>query len=409
MDKEWKPLVRALPLALSLMLAACGTFELQVGPTETLTPVEVTPQPTEAAAPSATPETAAPTATTPPAGDAVLPRAAYFLAGDGQIWRLAVDGRTLTQITDERAAVTEFDVSPVDEALVYVTENTLIRVDADGGGRTVLLTGPALTGAEGEGVTSTLGGPLWSPDGQQIAFGLNGVNLLPAAGGTPQMIQASDAVPQTRTLARFYRPYAWSPDGARLVMQVFFWQEGLVYAVKDVSQPAAAPLEITAACCEPVWSRDGQSLYFYGTDVEGYNPPGLWRVNAATGAAETLLEGRDPNSPTVRTVRYPYEAADGTLYFWMSAQTPDANFVYPQPAQYQLFALPAGATVGVTPTLVRGDSLPVAYGGAEWAENGTLVSLADAQGVTPGGPLVWVALDGGAVVEVPAEGSAPRW
>lgn len=396
-------------LALALTLAACQTLGLDLAPTATLTPVETTAQPTAPIAPTDTPPAADPTATTPAAA-AVLPKAVYYLStDDGQIWRLAADGRTLTQITRERAAIDSYDVSPVEGTLAYVTENTLVRADAEGNNRTVLLTGPALTGAEGEAITSQIIQPLWSPDGQTLAFGLNGVNLLPGAGGTPQMIQASDAVPTTRTEARFYRPYAWSPDGTRLVLQVFFWQEGLVYAVKDVRQPAAAPLEITAACCEPVWSRDGQSLFFYGADIEGYNQPGLWRVNAATGEAETLLEGRDPNSQTVRTVRYPFEAADGTLYFWVAAQTPDANFVYPQPAQYQLFALPAGAAAGTTPTLVRGESLPVAYGGAEWAETGTLVSVTDAQSVTFGGPLVWVALDGGPVVTLSAAGWGPNW
>ena len=240
------------------------------------------------------------------------------------------------------------------------------------------------------------------------------MNLIPAAGGTPQMIQASDAIPQTRAEARFYRPYAWSPDGARLVMAVNYWQEGLAYAVKDLSQPAVTPSDITVACCEPVWSRDSQSLYFFGADVEGYNQPGLWRVNAATGEAETLIEGRDPNSTTVRTVRYAFEAPDGTLYFWLAAQTPNVDFIYPQPPLYQLYALPAGAAAGTEPGLVRGDSLAVNYGGVAWsaeAPAGVLVGMTDPDLMgKPGGPLVWVPLDPASpTVELPADGSALRW
>ncbi|MCC7358996.1 MAG: PD40 domain-containing protein [Anaerolineales bacterium] len=399
--------------ALSLTVAACSTLSLELAPSATLTPVEVTVGPTPAP-PSATPAAPEPTATVALAAD-VLPRAVYFLAAaDGQVWRLAADGRTLTQITHERAAISEFDLSPVDGALAYVTENTLIRADAEGGRRTVLLTGPALTGAEGEGITSVIHQPLWSPDGQTLAFGLNGVNLMPAAGGAPQMIQASDAIPQTRAEARFYRPYAWSPDGLRLVMAVSDWQEGLAYAVKDVSRPAVTPSDITAACCEPVWSRDSQSLYFFGADVEGYNAPGLWRVNAATGEAERLIEGRDANSPTVRTVRYAFEAPDGTLYFWLAAQTPNADFIYTQPALYQLYSLPAGAGAGAASAQVRGEGLAVNYGGAVWSAEppaGVLVGLTDPDLLgKPGGPLVWAPLDPArALVTLPADGSALRW
>lgn len=408
-------------LALGLTLTACQTLGLDLAPTSTLTPVEVTAPPTGPATEPTQPTEAptqpvdAPPATPTSAPEAaVLPEAAYFLAAtDGQIWRLAADGRTLTQITHERAPILGFDVSPVDGALAYITENTLIRTDAEGGQRTVLLTGPALTGADGETITSMLHAPLWSPDGQTLAFGLNGVNLISAAGGAPQLIQASDAIPQTRAVARFYRPYAWSPDGTRLAMAVYFWQEGLAYAIKDLSQPAVTPSDITTACCEPVWSRDSQSLYFYGADVEGYNAPGLWRVNAATGATETLIEGRDPNTTTVRTVRYAYEAPDGTLYFWLSSQTPNTDFIYPQPAQFQLHRLPAGAGPGATPEPVRGDSLALGYDGVAWsgeAPAGVLVGLTDPDLMgKPGGPLVWVPFDGSPPVTLPADGSALHW
>lgn len=412
--KTWKPLSA---LALALTLTACQTLGLDLAPTATLTPVDVTAAPTDPAdAPTPPPATPEPEPTTAPA-PGVLPQAAYFLAeADGQIWRLDPDGRTLTQITHERAAITEFDVSPADGALVYITENTLIRTDAEGGQRTVLLIGPALTGAEGEGVTSTLRGPVWSPDGRQIAYGLNGVNLLPAEGGTSQMIQPSDPVPASRVLARFYRPYAWSPDGARLVLLVNFWQEGLVYAVKDLSQPDSEPLEITTACCEPVWSRDSQSLYFVDADSTGLGRPGLRRVDAATGEVVTLIEGRHPDERTLSLVLYPAEAADGTLYFLMATVTPDANFIYPYAPGYQLYQLPAGAQPGDTPTLVRGDTLAAANGsGAAWALEpgaaGVLVSVVDPDAIPIiGGALAWLPLDGGQpVAALPGTGSAPQW
>jgi hypothetical protein len=58
------------------------------------------------------------TATPRPDADLELPAPVYFLR-EGQVWRLARDGKTQQQITREAAAVESFDVSPVDGALVY--------------------------------------------------------------------------------------------------------------------------------------------------------------------------------------------------------------------------------------------------------------------------------------------------
>src|SRR5262249_28295127 len=135
-------------------------------------------------------------------------------------------------------------------------------------------------------------------------------------------------------------------------------------------------------CCEPAWSADGQSLYFYGSEADGMNAPGLWKVNIGTGESVTLIEGRtNPDaSASVQTVLYPNEGPDGTLYFWMATQTPDSNFIYPYPAPYQLYTLPAGAAAGTAPVLLRQESFGVSQGGGAtwWTQNnplGVLVSL----------------------------------
>ena len=85
--KTWKYLSA---LALALTLTACQTLGLDLAPTATLTPVEVTVAPTDPATQPATPPPATPEPepTTAPA-PGVLPQPVYFLAAaDGQIWRL---------------------------------------------------------------------------------------------------------------------------------------------------------------------------------------------------------------------------------------------------------------------------------------------------------------------------------
>jgi hypothetical protein len=283
----------------------------------------------------------------------------------------------------------------------------LVRADADGGNRAVLVAGPAATGAEDDVIARQIHNPRWSPDGTQIAFGLNGVNLIAAAGGQPQMIQASDPVPTTRTLARFYRPHSWSPDSTRLVVEVYFWQEGLIYAVKSLA--SGALLDIDSACCSPVWSRDGRSLYMTGSSPEGYNPPGLWRVDAATGQAVTLIEGRREGDPVVKLVANPFETADGQLYFLLAAQSPNADGVYEWPQRFQLAALPAAAVADPTPILVRVEARSAFE--AAWAGDGSglVIREIDPASQPLRGALVWLPADPALPsVTLPADGMAAR-
>ncbi len=393
-----------LAAALAVLLAGCSTLELRV---ETSTP----PAEATATAPAVTEPpsepTSAPTAE-PTSQPPVLPAPVYFIsAADGQLWRLAPDGRTLTQLTSEPAPVTEFDVSPAGGALVYIAGNELVRAAADGGGRVVLLRGPALTGAEDDLVARTLRDARWSPDGSQIAFGLNGVNLIPAEGGLPRRVIQSDPVPATRQLARFYRPQAWSPDGARLAVAVNFWQEGLIYAIYSFADDAL--LDVESACCDPIWSRDGQSLFLYGSSPEGYDPPGLWRVDVATGQAVTLLEGRRDGDLVVHLAANPYEAADGTLYFLFTAQSPNADGVYLWPPYFQLAGLPADAEPGAAPAIIRAEARRAFE--ADWAGDGRglVIREVDPGSQPPSGALVWLPADPALpAVPLPADGAGAR-
>lgn len=393
-----------LAAALAVLLAGCSTLDLRAEtptpPAEATATIPATAEPTSqpASAPTAEPTRQPP----------VLPAPIYFIsAADGQLWRLAPDGRTLTALTSEPAPVTEFDISPLDGALVYIAGNQLVRAAADGSGRAVLLRGPALAGAEDDLVTRTLRNPRWSPDGSQIAFGLNGVNLIPAEGGPPRMVLQSDPVPATRHLARFYRPQAWSPDGARLAVAVNYWQEGLIYAIYNFADDAL--LDVESACCDPIWSRDGQSLFMYGSSPEGYDPPGLWRVDAATGQAVTLLEGRRDGDPAINLAANPFEAADGTLYFLFTAQTPNADGVYLWPPDFQLARLPAGAEPGATPAIVRAEARNASE--ADWAGDGRglVIREIDPASQPPSGALVWLPADPTLPpVTLPADGTGLR-
>ena len=83
--------------------------------------------------------------TPPPSTSSVLPSSLYFLNNDSagllQVYRLEKDGKTVKQITFEPAKVDSFDPSRVDGSVVYVSNNQLLLVNADGSNRRVLLDG----------------------------------------------------------------------------------------------------------------------------------------------------------------------------------------------------------------------------------------------------------------------------
>ena len=121
-------------------------------------------------------------------GDANQPTGARFVTAcatpyidqaNGQIERLETDGVTRRAITDEATRITDFDISPVDGSLIYVTDNQLVQTDVAGSNRVVKVSGEPFDPQSPEGLVNLqISAPRFSPDGKQIAFGLGGVNLI---------------------------------------------------------------------------------------------------------------------------------------------------------------------------------------------------------------------------------------
>lgn len=103
----------------------------------------------------------------------LLPHPMYFLNNDGaglaQVYRLDKDGRTVTQLTFEPANVDDYDISPVDGSIVFVSNNQLLTVNADGSNRSMIVDGGARD--ENNPFLTNITNPLWSPNGQTIAYG----------------------------------------------------------------------------------------------------------------------------------------------------------------------------------------------------------------------------------------------
>ena len=316
---------KLLAIIIGAMLTACGAVAAPVSsvpspatalPTAAPSPapmarsapsIEQSPVPGTSVLPSPTVSAAPRASTMPRLAERGLPAPLLFLRA-GQIVRMERDGQTITPLTHEQPglpnmlAVIDFDVSPLDGSVVYIVQapdgNMLVRTDAAGQHRTVLLTKTFITNLR------------WSPDGTRIAVQISdppeistelagGVYLISANGGAPQLLQPNDrndrATPSPD--ARGYMPHAWSPDGKQLLLSAYGLSVDVCSAaVKDLAMgtliPIQAPMGMVSGCASGQWSVDGRTIYI-GMARPGPQPPvpGLWQADPKTGAITPYLQG----------------------------------------------------------------------------------------------------------------------
>ncbi len=168
----------------------------------------------------------------------------YFLNNDSagllQVYRLERDGHAVHQITFEPASVDSYDISPKDGSLVYASNNQLLLVDVNGAGRRLLLDGGPLD--DNNRFTNGVGMPVWSPDGQTIAFNHGGLNFYSVStGAVTQVLQnqidTSSGFPVVHEL---YAPLKYAPDGSKLLISIGFYESGHGWDLYPIQQYAGA-------------------------------------------------------------------------------------------------------------------------------------------------------------------------
>jgi len=372
--------------------------------------------------------------TSPELGE-VLPAPVIYLGvsdeavapGQQDIWRLEMDGKKITQITHEAVPVTGFAVSPEDDSIAYITltENDLVRINADGGGKTLLIDGPDLIFLPEDRPVRQLSNPAWSPDGTQIAFGLGGINLLPATGGEPNLILANEPGPEgSRQWARSFYPLSWSLDGSKLLIGDVVGGGLSIINVADGSVIEILNPSGDFYCCSPTWSIDGQYIYFGGVlyDPSIFQAPGLWRIDVNSGEAEVLIPGyEDPGAAQesgapMTLIQSAQQLSDGNVYAFTASGSYEelwhdeaGNLTFP------LLEMTRLAPDGSQPSALRSDADQ--FVGTSWIF-GELLWAADASGAVtnilgsedlPNATLLWLPADGSDGVILEGRGFQYQW
>ncbi len=266
-----------------------------------------------------------------PQADELLPHSLYFLdndnAGIAQVFRIERDGKTFRQITAEPVNVNSYDVSSVDGSVVYVSNNQLLLINADSSGRRMLLQGDVVD--PNNPFVSNVSNPVFSPNGETIAYGYKGLNFYAVSSGVSNLVienQIDDTGSGFLFPEELYWPEEYSADGSKLLVTLGYY-EGASTAVYYPAPNSLVRLsggEGALICCDATeWSADGSSFYSASPTAGMFNS-GLWRVDASDGTVTTLFTSNyETNS--FNYAAEPYLAPDGQLYFFFASTNSEFN------------------------------------------------------------------------------------
>jgi hypothetical protein len=300
-----------------------------------------------------------------------------------------------------------FDVSPVDGSLVYISNNQMLFVNPDGSGRRMLIDGGPLD--PNSPFLNDMQSVVWSPNGETIAYGLGGLNLYSIDSEISNRVlenQVDTTNPELPFPTELYWPARYSPDGTKL-MVTFGYYEGISYGIY---YPAGGALVRLSGADDVIfgsttWTADSTHLHTARGSL-GMFGPGLWRVNASTGAVTTLLPGTAAADGSYHFPEAPFLGPDGQLYYFYVSLRPGDEFVSHPP--FQLVRSAPDAVTGRT--VLRPETFNL-LNEALWAPDAGFViaALAATDTVFQGGQAILFYTDGRPAVVLSPYAYDMRW
>src|SRR3990172_5393028 len=298
----------------------------------------------------------------------LLPHSLYFLNNDSagltQIYRLDQDGIPVTQPPFEPANVNDYDVSMMDGSVVYVSNNQLLTINAEGSSRSTIF--------DGDSVNS----PVWSPNGETIAFAYKGLNFYSVVSGQSNRVlnDQIDDLGGGQTFPReLYWPESYSADGSKLVITLAYY-EGASSAIYYPNGGALVRLsgdEGAIICCGDYHLTSDGTALFAANPSSGMFNAGLWRVETATGKVTTLLLGSYDTTPA-EAADNPFLAPNGQLYFFYASLPNADEFINDPPVQ-----IVRSAADGITGRTVLRPETFQNINEALWAPDASFVIVAN--------------------------------
>jgi Tol biopolymer transport system component/tRNA A-37 threonylcarbamoyl transferase component Bud32 len=260
------------------------------------------------------------------------------------IWAYPLDRSAAVSIRDGRPVTTgsqvieSHDVSPDRKWIAYCGS---LRGNSD------LYKVPPV-GGEAVPLTASLGdefGPVWSPDGREIAFyarvgaGVEDVMVMPSGGGTALRLTNS---PGTNEYP------AWSPSGLAIAFYSNRTGSQRLWLLQRDSVGGAwhEAVRLTdSSCGPPVWAPDGSGVLCYdqGTDLVLVSPQGrtVWRRNIGPffgqNNAGFLRYSRDGR--TIYAIGTPEDGLQGVWAIPVAGGTPRLVIAFDDPALVNTFGL----------------------------------------------------------------------
>jgi len=314
-----------------------------------------------------------------PAG--LLPHALYFMNNDGtgiaQVFRLGTDGETVTQLTFEPSAVGSYDVSMADGSIVYVANNQLLFINADGSGRRMLVDGGPVD--PNDLFITSLSSPVFSPNGATIAYSNRGLVLYAVSSGVSNTVLEqieTDPATGAAVVREMYIPQKYSPDGTKLLLTAAIpnsdgISSGIYFTAADTLVRLSGGDGARVCCHGQPWTSDSSALYM-GISSVGMFGSGLWRADASSGNLTTLLP-TEAGSGAYNLAAFPYPAPDGNLYFFYNTALNPDGMIDNAPLQIVRTALD-----GVTGLAVLRPETFESLNEALWAPDASFVIVAKA-------------------------------
>jgi Tol biopolymer transport system component len=325
--------------------------------------------------------------------------------GNRDIYLLSTSGKNPINLTaDSPADDDEPAASPDGERIAF-------RSSRDGGGIFVMgRTGEGVRRITPTGVTAAFN-PTWSPDGTEIAYATENVQLTPLnweRGSDAELwiVNVLTSAQRRLEVVDAAQP-SWSPHGhriayvARVQQSASGTQAGArlmdIYTVPARGgEPVAVTNDLEADWC-PVWSPDGRYLYFVSNRGGSMN---LWRVPVDEASGKRLGDP-EPITTPAPFLAHPTISADGRLIAYV-AKVETRNI-------QKITLDPVTATVLGEPTWVTTSSVgwanPDPTGDNEW-----IVAYTTDQ---PEGDLYIMSSDGTGLRQLTAEPKfvdrVPRW